>query len=95
MNEPNRDDDYEAMNPQPPDDEAQVEAIVSRDCCRKHWQEDHHVSAMRFGDVLMNPVGMGMMLCKTCGYKRCPRATDCSLECTWSNEPGQKGSIYG
>ena len=35
-----------------------------------------------------------MVLCQKCGNKRCPHATDCKLECTGSNEPGQKGSIY-
>lgn len=35
-----------------------------------------------------------MVLCPTCGNKRCPKATDCELECTDSNEPGQAGSIY-
>ena len=35
-----------------------------------------------------------MVLCPTCGNKRCPKATDHKLECTGSNEPGQKGSVY-
>lgn len=35
-----------------------------------------------------------MVLCPECGNKRCPKATSCKLECTNSNEPGQKGSIY-
>jgi Zn finger protein HypA/HybF involved in hydrogenase expression len=35
-----------------------------------------------------------MVLCPTCGNKRCPRATSCKLECTASNEPNQEGSIY-
>jgi hypothetical protein len=35
-----------------------------------------------------------MVLCPTCGNKRCPRATTCKLECTGSNSPGQEGSIY-
>lgn len=35
-----------------------------------------------------------MIVCKTCGNKRCPKATDHRLECTGSNRPGQKGSIY-
>ena len=66
-----------------------------RTCCRKHWEEDAGKHAVAVGDVLLNPVGMHMMLCGTCGNKRCPKATDCSLECTGSNEPGQDGSIYG
>lgn len=37
---------------------------------------------------------MHMILCETCGCKRCPHATDCQLACTDSNEPGQPGSRY-
>jgi hypothetical protein len=35
-----------------------------------------------------------MIICNICGNKRCPHATDHQLECTNSNELGQKGSIY-
>jgi hypothetical protein len=35
-----------------------------------------------------------MVLCPTCGNKRCPKATDHRLECTGSNSPGQEGSVY-
>lgn len=35
-----------------------------------------------------------MYLCGQCGGKMCPRATDCRLACTGSNEPGQRGSAY-
>lgn len=35
-----------------------------------------------------------MILCPTCRNKRCPKASDHSLACTGSNEPGQPGSIY-
>ncbi|WP_144409755.1 hypothetical protein [Cupriavidus basilensis] len=35
-----------------------------------------------------------MVLCPTCGNKRCPRASDHDRACTGSNEPGQEGSIY-
>jgi hypothetical protein len=35
-----------------------------------------------------------MVLCPTCGNKRCPHATSHSLACTNSNEPGQAGSAY-
>lgn len=38
---------------------------------------------------------MGMMvLCETCGNKRCPHATFHGNECTGSNEPNQPGSAY-
>jgi hypothetical protein len=36
-----------------------------------------------------------MILCPTCGNKRCPHASDHTLACTGSNEPGQPGSVYG
>lgn len=49
-------------------------------CCWKH---------------LGNKMRTFMILCPKCGNKRCPKATDCSLDCTNSNEPGQPGSIYG
>jgi hypothetical protein len=35
-----------------------------------------------------------MILCVTCGNKRCPKAADHKNECSGSNEPGQKGSAY-
>ena len=35
-----------------------------------------------------------MVLCPTCGNKRCPKATNHELACTGSNEPGQAGSVY-
>lgn len=35
-----------------------------------------------------------MILCATCGNKRCPKAADHKNECSGSNEPGQKGSAY-
>jgi hypothetical protein len=35
-----------------------------------------------------------MILCETCGFKRCPHASDHRLKCTVSNEPEQQGSVY-
>lgn len=35
-----------------------------------------------------------MVLCPTCGNKRCPHANDHRNACTGSNEPGQPGSAY-
>lgn len=62
----------------------------ARDCCSKHWDIDCGKSD--------NPViqlrGFIMIVCQLCGNKRCPHATDCSLECTRSNEVGQQGSAY-
>lgn len=39
-------------------------------------------------------VEMRMILCPTCGNKRCPHANDHRNACTGSNEPGQAGSAY-
>lgn len=39
-------------------------------------------------------VAMRMIVCPTCGNKRCPHSTDHRLACTGSNEPGQPGSRY-
>jgi hypothetical protein len=38
--------------------------------------------------------GTRMILCPTCGNKRCPRASNHDLDCSGSNEPGQQGSVY-
>lgn len=38
---------------------------------------------------------VGIIVCETCGNKRCPHATDHRHQCTNSNAPGQPGSIYG
>lgn len=47
------------------------------------------------GDGFEVPIsGLIMVLCLTCGNKRCPKASDHELECTGSNKSGQKGSIY-
>jgi hypothetical protein len=35
-----------------------------------------------------------MIVCETCGNKRCPHATNHRYACTDSNEPGQFGSAY-
>jgi hypothetical protein len=65
---------------------------MSDDCnnCRKCLQG-------KIVDVLNYPfpvLATRMILCPSCGNKRCPKATDHRLECTGSNEPGQKGSAY-
>ena len=37
---------------------------------------------------------MRIILCPDCGNKRCPKASDHTLACTGSNDPGQVGSVY-
>jgi ribosomal protein L32 len=39
-------------------------------------------------------IAMHMVVCSTCGNKRCPHANDHRNACTNSNEPGQPGSAY-
>lgn len=34
-----------------------------------------------------------LIVCRKCGNKRCPHASDHDQPCTGSNEPGQAGSI--
>ena len=36
----------------------------------------------------------GMIVCKGCGNKRCPKATWHKNKCTGSNEPNQQGRSY-
>ena len=36
-----------------------------------------------------NPDSRRMIVCATCGNKRCPHASNHAFQCTWSNEPDQ------
>lgn len=65
------------------------------ECCRKYWGEADGYGVVIFGGCLLNPIGSPMITCVKCGNKRCPKATDCDLDCSGSNLPGQKGSVYG
>lgn len=48
-----------------------------------------------FDEWLPTPSSPGWRYaCELCGNKRCPHHTNHTLECTGSNEPGQKGSVY-
>jgi hypothetical protein len=40
------------------------------------------------------PFNRPFIVCKTCGNKRCPKASQHDLPCTGSNESGQPGSVY-
>ena len=72
-----------------------AEIRKEKECCRKHWGEADGQTSVHWGGCLMNPIGAPMIACGVCGNKRCPKATDCELACTGSNELGQVGSIYG
>ena len=69
--------------------------VKTSTCCRKHWEEAnaHHAVFSPQG-IDWIPASPPFITCTVCGNKRCPRATDCSLPCTGSNEPGQPGSVY-
>ena len=41
-----------------------------------------------------NPTAWWMVVCDSCGNKRCPHGTNHENACTNSNEPGQEGSVY-
>jgi hypothetical protein len=63
-------------------------------CCFNHAAE----VADKFTDIkdfdFKISLASGMYVCRECGNKRCPKATDCSLGCTKSNAPRQVGSRY-
>jgi hypothetical protein len=74
---------YEMLNAIAAIKEALAEPVPeSSACC--------HACFKASGAILMTR----MILCPTCGNKRCPRASDHRLECTDINEPGQTGSVY-
>jgi hypothetical protein len=59
------------------------------ECWCRECHKDHFVATLGLPYTLTR-----MILCPTCGNKRCPRATNHELACTGSNEPGQPGSVY-
>ena len=62
-----------------------------RQCCREHWKEDASEAIKTSSSHILS---VPFIVCRTCGNKRCPKATCCRIECTGSNEPGQEGSAY-
>lgn len=46
------------------------------------------------GHPFGHPLLARMILCETCGNKRCPHAANHRLACTDSNDVGQAGSLY-
>lgn len=63
-----------------------AECVCHR-CIREHQIESPMMKGMPLSCCVM-------ILCPTCGNKRCPHASDHDLDCTGSNEPGQPGSVY-
>lgn len=61
--------------------------------CVCHYCTDHfRGSAPTSGVLALYPIGM--ILCPTCGNKRCPKANYHANACTHSNDTGQPGSAY-
>ena len=67
---------------------------------KQRWYFDkncgcHRCMSMKFDEHTGLPLTMStFIVCPDCGNKRCPKATDHTLACTGSNEPGQPGSRY-
>lgn len=67
---------------------------------KKRWYFDkacgcHRCMSLKYDENTGWPLTMStFIVCPTCGNKRCPRATDHTLACTDSNDPGQPGSRY-
>lgn len=59
------------------------------------WSAIHAaIRGLTCGCWSCQPNQLGMVLCPTCGNKRCPKANNHRNTCTNSNEPGQAGSSY-
>ena len=65
------------------------------DMCGCHYCETEWRNVMDDLDPDGWRQGAFMILCHTCGNKRCPRATYHGHDCTGSNEAGQPHSVYG
>ena len=65
---------------------------LERTCWCHRCHEGHMVGEI---NGIQIPYAMTQMIvCPTCGNKRCPHASDHRLACTGSNAPGQPGSVY-
>lgn len=65
--------------------------------CRKCLEERGDLATLSLGGAITTFSFSNhnrMILCPTCGNKRCPHASDHNYACTGSNEPGQEGSVY-
>jgi hypothetical protein len=63
--------------------------MLGSTCC--HLCNDEARLALTGMDLLRT---IYFIVCKDCGNKRCPKATDHRLQCTGSNALGQEGSLY-
>ena len=72
----------------------EAKPVGGPDCGRCHKCLSGKVAFVALGAIEIPVTATRMILCPTCGCKRCPKASDCQLDCTNSNLPGQEGSIY-
>lgn len=65
--------------------------------CSCHYCENEWLRIMDEldPDGWMSRLSRGMILCRECGNKRCPKATYHGHDCTHSNDSGQPLSVYG
>lgn len=61
--------------------------------CQKCDEKRLAALVKKTGDWMAG-LGGGMIVCPTCGNKRCPKATFHGNDCTVSNAPNQPGSSY-
>ena len=66
---------------------------------KKRWGFDkdcgcHRCMSLKYDERGIPLTAHTFIVCPDCGNKRCPKATDHTLACTGSNEPGQEGSRY-
>jgi hypothetical protein len=72
------------------------------ECDHEAWKRAWNADCIKCWERLSREISPGslramsrrMICCPDCGGKRCPKATDHTLDCTGSNEPGQAGSAY-
>lgn len=65
---------------------------IEAECVCHACIEEHNICAPHMPGWKLSSIAM--ILCPTCGNKRCPHASDHRLACTGSNDSGQKGSVY-
>ena len=85
-----------ALGKNKPDDPQMLEALetaaaIDAELCQCHRCLDQRDARTVSGQPIFEAI---MILCPTCGNKRCPHASDHNLACTNSNMPGQRGSLY-
>lgn len=70
--------------------EALRDAIWNADCLQCRDEAQQKIDSLHSGVF----PAYQMIVCRACSNKRCPKATNHRLDCSNSNEPGQRGSAY-